>query len=162
MPVPSEIAHAAGSFRFNAGLLDKSIAGLTAEEWRSHPGACSNPMIWVAGHIVWARSRVLRTLNQEWSRPWLPLFERGSSPDDAGKYPRPEEIAAAWGDVKAALSTALEETSAEVLDAPGPEKMPSFDGKLSGTIAFMAWHEGYHVGQAAYLRSWLGRGQVAG
>jgi uncharacterized damage-inducible protein DinB len=90
------------------------------------------------------------------------LFERGSNPGDAGKYPSPEELVAAWQEVKAELSAALEEASEEALAAPGPEKIPSFDGKLSGTLAFMAWHEGYHVGQAAYLRRWLGHGQVAG
>lgn len=162
MPVASQIAHAAGSFSINAGLLEKSIDGLTLEEWQSHPGDSSNPMIWVAGHIIWARSRVLQFLGKEWSRPWLPLFARGSNRDDAGKYPAPEEIVAAWADMKATLTAALEETPAEALAVPGPEKLPSFDGMLSGAVSFMAWHEAYHVGQAAYLRCWLGHGQVAG
>jgi hypothetical protein len=162
MPVASQIAHAAGSFRFNASLLEKSIEGLTLEEWQKQPGDCSNGMIWVAGHIVWARSRVLLSLGKGWSRPWLKLFERGSNPGDAANYPAPEEIVAAWHDVKATLTATLEETSAEALAVPGPEKVPSFDGMLSGVVSFMAWHEAYHVGQAAYLRRWLGRGQVAG
>jgi uncharacterized damage-inducible protein DinB len=162
MAVPSQIVQAAGSYRFNAQLLDKSIDGLTAEEWQKRPGESSNAMIWVAGHIVWARSRVLGLLGKEWSKPWLASFERGSKPGDAAKDPSPEELVAAWQEVKAALSAALEEASEQALDAPGPEKIPSFDGKLSGTVAFMAWHEGYHVGQAAYLHRWLGHGQVAG
>ena len=32
MPVATEIANAAGAFRFNAGLLEKSLEGLSAEE----------------------------------------------------------------------------------------------------------------------------------
>jgi uncharacterized damage-inducible protein DinB len=101
-------------------------------------------------------------MGKEWSRPWLPLFARGSNVADAGQYPSPEEIVAAWHDVKAALTVALEETTAEALSVPGPEKLPSFDGMLSGAVSFMAWHETYHVGQAAFLRRWLGHGQVAG
>ncbi len=162
MPIPTQIAHAAASFRMNAQLLDKSFDGLSAEEWEKCPGDSSNNMIWIAGHIVWARSRVLMLLGKEWSRPWLDLFQRGSNPGDAAGYQSPEELVAAWEDVKTVLSPALEEASAEVLAAPGPEKIPSFDGKLSGVVAFLAWHEGYHVGQAAYLHRWLGHGQVAG
>ena len=43
--------------------------------------------------------------------------------------------------------------------ASGP---PCLDGKLSGLINFMALHETYHVGQAAYVRSWLGHPGVMG
>jgi len=49
-----------------------------------------------------------------------------------------------------------------VLSAPPPGKLPSFDGKISGSVAFLAFHETYHVGQAAYLRTWLGHEGVAG
>jgi uncharacterized damage-inducible protein DinB len=162
MPIATPIAHAAGSFRMNAGLLEKSIEGLTAEEWHKRPGDCANCMIWVAGHIVWARHRVLFYMGREWSRPWLAVFARGSNVADAAQYPSPEELAAAWHDGKAVLTAALEEISIDALSAPGPEKLPSYDGMLSGAVSFMAWHETYHVGQAAYLRRLLGHGQVAG
>ena len=39
---------------------------------------------------------------------------------------------------------------------------PDADGKLCGTVNFMALHETYHVGQAAYVRSWLGKPGVMG
>ena len=35
-------------------------------------------------------------------------------------------------------------------------------GKVSGFIGVLAWHETYHVGQIAYLRSWLGLSGVFG
>ncbi len=162
MPVPTEIANAAGSFRMNAELFEKSIAGLDPEEWNSCPNASSNALIWIAGHIVWARSRALTFMGAEWSRPWLPLFARGAKRVDLSEYPVPEEVAAAWHDVKARLNVALEQISVETLSAPGPERVPSFDGKMSGLLSFFALHESYHVGQAAFLRCWLGRGQAAG
>jgi len=162
MPVASQIDHAAGSFRMNGGLFEKSIEGLTSDEWHKRPGACANSMIWVAGHIVWARHRVLFFVGREWTRPWLPVFARGSNVADAAGYPSPQEMTDAWHEVKAALTVALEDLTVEALSVPGPEKLPSFDGMLSGAIAFMAWHETYHVGQAAYLRRLLGHSQVAG
>jgi len=161
MPVAPQIVQAAAAFRFNSNMLDKSFDGLAQEEWSAHPGEC-NCLFWVAGHVIWARSRVLAILGSPWSRPWLSYFERGSSAADVDNYPSPEEMTAAWQDVKVALTAALEGASPEALTGPGPEKVPSFDGMLAGTIAFMAWHEGYHVGQAAYMRKWLGKGQIAG
>lgn len=161
MPLAPQVVQAAAAFRFNTNMLDKSFDGLTPEDWSAHPGEC-NSLFWVAGHIVWARSRVLATLGAPWTRPWLQYFERGSNSADAARYPSPEELTAAWVDVKAALTAALEAATPEALTAPGPEKVPSFDGMLSGTLAFMAWHEGYHVGQAGLLRKWLGRTRIAG
>jgi len=161
MPVAPQIVQAAAAFRFNTNMLDKSFDSLSPEEWSSHPGSC-NCLLWVAGHIIWARSRVLSQLGVSWSRPWLAQFERGPKPANTPNYPDPAEVTAAWLDVKSALAASLEAASPEALAAPGPEKVPSFDGTLAGTLSFMAWHEGYHVGQAAMLRSWLGRGQIAG
>jgi hypothetical protein len=162
MPVPSQIAHAAASFRQTAELFERSINGLTTEEWTHRPNETSNAMIWVAGHIVWSRSRALEFLGTQWSRPWLPLFARGSKVVDPIEYPPADEIVLAWKDVKASLCTAMEDVSEGALSAPGPEKVPSFDGKLSGLVSFFAFHETYHVGQACYLRRWLGHGQVIG
>ena len=162
MPVASQITHAAGGFRFNANLLDKSIEGISADEWCTCPGDGSNPLTWVTGHIVWARSRALSFLGTTWSRPWLPLFARGAKSGDKAEYPSPDEVVLAWQDVKTALDAALENASPEKLSAPAPAGIPNFDGTVGGLMSFFALHESYHVGQAAYLRSWLGHGQAAG
>ncbi|HXR39931.1 MAG TPA: DinB family protein [Terracidiphilus sp.] len=162
MPVASQIVHAAGSYRLNADLFEKSFAGLTPEEWQTRPSESVNPMIWIAGHIIWARANVLGLLGSSWSRPWLPLFARGAKLAAPGEYPSPEEMVLAWKEVTMSLNAALEDASPEALSAPGPERIPNFDGKLSGVVSFLALHESYHVGQAAYLRRWLGHGQVAG
>jgi uncharacterized damage-inducible protein DinB len=162
MPVATEIVNAAGGFRINANLFEKSLEGISAAEWLACPNESANALIWIAGHIVWARSRALGLLGTEWSKPWLGLFARGTKPADATECPSSEEVIAAWHEVKAALDAALESISAEALSAPAPERIPSFDGKLSGTISFFAIHESYHVGQAAYVRKCLGHGQTAG
>ncbi len=162
MPVAPELVCAAGSFRLNAGWLEKSIADLTTEEWKACPCASVNSVYWILGHVVWSRSFALGVLGQPWSRPWLPLFGRGSKQEDASLSPTAEEIVAAWHEVKPAFDAALETATSEALSAPWTEKAPSLDGKLSGFLGFMAAHEAYHVGQLAYLRRWLGRDAVAG
>jgi uncharacterized damage-inducible protein DinB len=111
---------------------------------------------------VWSRATTLQFLGAPWSRPWLPLFARGAKLLEPSEYPTTEEVLAAWSEVKASLSSAMEGATEEALAAPGPEKIPSLDGKMSGLVGFLAFHETYHVGQAAYLRRYLGHGQVLG
>jgi uncharacterized damage-inducible protein DinB len=164
MPIPNEIASAALAFRQNSDLLTKSHAGLTDEEWLRRPGESSNHLLWITGHLIAVRGNLLRILGQHpaWSRPWLPLFARGAKLVDPSQYPSPEEIRLAWLDVSAALAAAFEQASPEALSAPPPDKLPSFDGTISGAISFLAYHETYHIGQAAYLRRWLGHDGVTG
>ena len=147
MPIANEIANAALAFRQNEDLLIKSHTGLTDEEWLRRPGQSSNHMLWITGHLIAVRGNLLRILGRPaWSRPWLPLFARGAKLFEPSQYPSPEEIRLAWQEMSAALSDAFEKASPEVLSAPSPDKLPSFDGKISGAVAFLAYHETYHIG----------------
>jgi hypothetical protein len=160
MPIASEIAPAAGAFRQNALLLAKSYTGLTAEEWQRRPNDTSNCMLWIAGHLVWARSRAAAILGSTWDRPWLSLFARGAKPIDPAQYPAADEVLAAWGEVSEIMTVAMENATEELLNKPTAP--PSTDGKISGMVGFLSFHETYHVGQAAYLRCWLGHGGIVG
>ena len=162
MPVPSPIAQAAIQYGQNHDLLEKSFQGLSPDEWLKSPAECSNNLLWIAGHIVWARSMALGFLGSLWSRPWLSLFARGAKLVDPAQYPSQEEVITAWRDVSESLTAALENASVEALSAPSPVKSPSFDGKMSGLVSFLAFHETYHVGQICYLRCWLGHDGVVG
>jgi hypothetical protein len=64
--------------------------------------------------------------------------------------------------VSGGLVSALQQPNADVLTKNAPKGPPSFDGKISGTVAFYAFHDTYHVGQVSYLRKWLGYGQTVG
>jgi uncharacterized damage-inducible protein DinB len=162
MPIATEIATAADIYRQNEAYLAKSIEGLTAEEWHSRPNDTSNSMLWVVGHVVWARSRTLKFLGETWERPWLKQFARGAKPGEVTDYPSPDEVVLGLKETKASLTAAIENATGEVLGAAAPEKSPSFDGTIGGLVNFLAFHEAYHVGQAAYLRRWLGREGVSG
>ena len=60
------------------------------------------------------------------------------------------------------MAAALESVSEDLLSKPATEGPPSLDGKVSGIVSFMAIHETYHLGQASYLRSWMGHKGVMG
>jgi uncharacterized damage-inducible protein DinB len=69
---------------------------------------------------------------------------------------------AAWNESSARLNAAMESVSEEALAAPATSGPPSADGKVSGIVNFFAYHETYHIGQASYLRGWLGHPGVMG
>lgn len=155
-------ANLAGSFKFNAGMFNMAVEGIAPESWLLSPGNKSNHLLWIAGHVVWSRKMVLQVLGTGCPRPWEKLFARGAKPVDPVQYPKPEEILAAWAEVSGKLDSALDGASPQFLSEQAPPSGPSFDGRMSGTIAFFSAHESYHIGQMGYLRKWLGYSQAVG
>jgi hypothetical protein len=162
MPVAAPIVFAAASFSQNTTSLTKSFEGLAPEEWLRSPNEKSNHLTWVVGHIIWARAAVAGMLGSPFSKPWFPLVARGSKIADPAEYPSSAELSLALQEVTALLNAAMENATEEVLAGPAPGRTPSADGKLSGTVSFLAWHDTFHVGQTVYLRGWLGHGGVHG
>lgn len=156
MPVPAVIADAAAEFHNNTGLVERVAAGIEPSQWLSRPNEHSNHFLWVAGHMLWARQGVTRFLGAQWQHPGLEVFARSSKIDSSLVYPSPDQLLAAWKESDIALSRLFETITAEALDAPAPPRPPSPNGKLSGLVGVLAWHETYHLGQLSYLRGWLG------
>jgi uncharacterized damage-inducible protein DinB len=149
-------------FKTNTDLMKKATEGINTDHWFLKPGEDSNHLMWVAGHLVGSRGSVLKALGCEWKTPWSSLFSRGAKQTTREQYPSVEEIRKAWSDVSDQLAAALASAPAEVLERPAPKGTPSFDGKVGGLVAFLAFHETYHVGQVSYLKKWLGYGQTVG
>lgn len=163
MPLSPLLTVASQSFNTNSSFLRQGLAGINGEEWCKRPNEHSNSIQWIVGHIVWSRAMVLARLGDKWTLPWMQLYARGSKCVDSPDAPPPEAIMAAWDESCPRLNAAMENASEELLNSPAPQPgPPSADGKLTGVINFMALHETYHVGQAAYLRSWLGKSGVMG
>jgi hypothetical protein len=149
-------------FQANAQSFEKAIAGIPEEHWLVQPSYNSNHLTWIAGHIVVMRAIVPRMLGHSWSAPWEGLFLRGAQLVPGEQCPAPAEIQRAWREVSNNLATALASVSAETLARPVPNEAHSLDGKVGGSIALLSLHETYHVGQACFLRKWLGYGQAVG
>jgi uncharacterized damage-inducible protein DinB len=162
MPVSAIIAGAAAEFTLNTGSLQKAVADLTPEQWLVRPSDHSNHIAWIVGHVLWARHALINRVGGQWSCSGLEVFARSAKLEESISYPAPETLLALWQDSAAALDTALSALTPEALAAPAPPGPPSQDGKVSGFIGVLAWHETYHVGQIAYLRSWLGLSGVFG
>ena len=162
MPVPAVIATAAENYRFNSDFLTKMVSDLSPEEWLRRPDEKLNHIAWIVGHVIWARKAVLTRLGTEWSQPWLSSFARGVKCNDVAAFPPPDTLMDNWIEVSGVLATALDGASEDVLSTPSTQGPPSADGKISGVVNFLAIHETYHVGQASYLRSWLGHKGLMG
>ena len=155
-------SNVASMFKTNTDIINKAIADVAAEDWFRKPGDDSNHLLWVLGHVVVHRGRTLGFLGADWNTEWASLFARGAERIDDGEYPSVEELRDAWSQVSADLSAALRNASPDDLAKAAPAGPPSFDGKISGTVAFFAFHDTYHTGQISYLRKWLGYGQTVG
>jgi hypothetical protein len=163
MPLSSLLSVASQNFNMNSSFLKQGLAGINDEDWCKRPSEDCNSIQWIVGHVTWARAMVLARLGDKWSLPWMPLYARGTKCVDSPDAPTPKAILEAWDESSTRLNKAMENASDELLNSPAPKPgPPSADGKLSGTINFMALHETYHVGQAAYIRSWLGKSGVMG
>jgi len=158
----TDFKNISGMFRANTDIISKAIADVRPEDWYRTPGDDSNHLMWLLGHVVVHRGQVLKTLGRDWSRSWASLFAPGSQRVDDAEYPTIDEMRAAWEEVSQQLRATLRETPPDVLTKPAPEGPPSFDKQLSGTVAFYAFHDTYHVGQVSFLRKWLGYGRIIG
>ena len=157
----TDFLNIAGIFRINTDLFKKTIQGIPSARLLARQADDSNHLLWIAGHVVVHRARVLKLLGQEWSAPWEQLFVRGAKLAEDGLYPGIDEVGQVWDDVSGRLAITLVDASPEALAAPVSKGM-TLDGKISGQISFLALHESYHVGQMAYLRKLLGFGQAVG
>jgi uncharacterized damage-inducible protein DinB len=158
----TDFAYIAGIYKTNTDLFQRAVNGLQPEQWLRRPGNDSNHVMFLAGHLVHSRALVLKSLGSEWPSPWPQLFGRGAKLADAGEYPSPAEITAAWAEVSGKLAGALSTATPEALAAPAPPGPPTLDGKIGGLIAFLALHETYHIGQVAFLARWMGQPQLNG
>lgn len=156
MPVPTDIVVAADNYRFNSNSLKKAVSDISPEEWLKRPDEKLNHIAWIVGHMAYSRSRLLHFMGTEWTEPELEIFGRGSKLQPDSAYPSADLLLKTWNESGHVMAAAFESASEDLLEQPATQGPPSTNGKISGTVNFMAIHETYHLGQISYLRSWLG------
>jgi hypothetical protein len=162
MPIDPRIAAAVQQFGTCAYLVRSSVKHLSREDLLASPGEGSTCMLWNFGHVANTRCGLLQILGVEHPRFHNDLFGRGASHADCDKYPEAEAVAAAFDEASAKLQARFETLTDADLAAPSPRDFPVADKSIAGAITFLAFHEGYHAGQMAYIRKWLGKGQLVG
>ncbi|MHC9542585.1 MAG: DinB family protein [Vulcanimicrobiota bacterium] len=150
-------------FTLSENFFRKSLKDMSNTELLESPSEHSNCMLWIAGHVTYSRSRILNLLGVKIDMPSAQLFARGSGKlIDASGNPGIEEILKVWDECTEALRERLEAMTDSELNQQSPIDLPSDDKSILGALSFFAFHETYHIGQMAYLYTWLGKGQLVG
>ena len=158
----SDLTYIESMFKANTDIVNKAVADVAPGDWFRTPGDDSNHLLWVMGHLIVHRAMTLKMLGGQWDSSWAPLFARGAVRVADDQYPPAEEMKSAWQQVSADLVSAVRNAPADLLDKDAATGGPSFDGKVGGSVALLAFHDTYHAGQVSYLRKWLGYGQTFG
>ncbi len=117
-------------------------------------------MNWVIGHVIATRMFIFELIGLEpfWPKETAELYERGSKPlqDPASAMPL-KELIATFGRTQQQLVNRLKNLDGPELNAP-LEGQTGLLGKTKGeALAFLQWHEAYHMGQVGLLRRVAGK-----
>ena len=149
-------------FRINNDLVSRAIGSLTDEELWQRPTDRSNPMLWIAGHVVQTRASMLKLLGEPFDTGWGDLFNRGAALQERTRYPARADIERVMGDTTARLQSKLAALDDQQLASPATGPALPGASTVADQIAFFAFHESYHVGQLAYIRKALGHAPLVG
>jgi hypothetical protein len=148
-------------FAVNDDLVFRALDGLTHEELCETPTDHSNPMFWVAGHVVQTRAQLLQQLGESVETGWGDIFNRGAALGETARYPSRDEIERVMRDVGPRLQAKLATLDEHQLARPASVKLPGAK-TMADQLAFFALHDSYHVGQMAYIRKALGYPALVG
>lgn len=141
-------------FDVNRYALSVNVEGITHEESLIQPPRGGNCLNWVVGHIVANRNHVLRLLGEEpiWSEAEAEAYRRGSAPILDGARARP------FAKLVEDFHRSQERLGA-ALDRADDAKLAEKEGKetVGESLAFLHFHEAYHIGQTALLRRMAGK-----
>lgn len=138
----------------NDRLFTNALDGITDDIASERPSAHSNPLLWIAGHTLWARYMMLMFLGKPVHNPYQHLFENFKAYDASLPYPSLAEVKSEWEKVTSLLNEAMQGATAEHLAAASPIPNPVGDKTNAGTFAFLAQHESYDIGQMGYLKKY--------
>jgi hypothetical protein len=142
--------------RLDTGLFEKALAGLTREMLLRRVVPGTNPLIWIAGHLASARFSMATLLGEKRTSPLAPVFGRGAVVPEDAALPQAEEVLAVWREISEVVTARLAAATPEQLAQPSPRRFPAGAQHALGGLTFLAYHEGYHLGQMAFIRKGLG------
>lgn len=150
------------SMRVSNQLYKQALAGLSEEELHRCPSSDTSSMLYIAGHLAGSRCLIAELAGLNCENPWKRLFRRGSAIKPPSEYPSIGEVLALWDQVTSLLETGLVEITVSKLAEPCPVDFPFKNKSTLGGIAFLFYHETYHIGQMGLLRKWLGHESLVG
>jgi uncharacterized damage-inducible protein DinB len=151
------VAPLAAVFELNTDLLLNCLDGLSQREAQRRLDGGGNSIIFLAAHLADTRHFLLGRLGHPLANPLSRYLADAQRIEDIGEWPNLDEVRRVWLAVSAQLSDGLSELDAEAIEKPGAHRFPVPDTTPLGMLAFLAQHDSYHVGQAAFIRRQLGK-----
>ena len=142
-------------FNMNSRLFLNTLEGVTEEKAKERVSEHNNPLNWLATHTTWARYNACMFLGKPAKNPYDGMFENFKPFDPTFTYPTLVEVKVEWQKATELLKEAMASVSEEHLAADSPLKSPIGDFTNGGTVAFLAQHESYDIGQMAFLKKYL-------
>ena len=143
--------------KLNHRLFLNALEGVTDEQASERISEHSNPLIWIATHIVWGSYQILQYLGKPLDNPYKGMFEKFKPYSPGDTYPSLESLKAEWKKLGGQVKTALHEVTEEFLAADSSFKSPVGDSTNAGALAFLVQHESFTIGQLAYLKKYFSR-----
>lgn len=146
-----------GLYKTNHWVVTHQTDGLTHEDSLLQLPFRGNCLNWVLGHILVSREDALRLLGipGTWTEAEIARYKFDSEPitsaDDPGILPF-ERLLADFERTQKLLADGF----AEISDQQLAEKNER-GRTVADRLLFLAWHEGYHLGQTEYLRQLAGK-----
>lgn len=141
----------------NTVYLQRMLTGLNDEDMLLSTGE-SNTAGWILGHLHYYRGQIMAKLNKECIlKESEKMFERGAPKNKNVKINLTETL----NDFKLRgeiISDAIEELGDAGLQRKLEISLPGGDNSLENYLAFLSWHETFHLGQIDLILAATGKG----
>jgi len=143
-------------YRFAHSALERNLEGLTDEESVAPPGTAGNCANWLVGHLLWTRDAIHGLLGLP---PAWPAHLGSSQPYSRGSKGFSGANAVSLTMLREALAGSQEQVMAALgrISTSRLEERATDTQTVEERLAFLGFHEGYHVGQVGLVRRLLGK-----
>jgi uncharacterized damage-inducible protein DinB len=144
-------------FDLNTDLLLNTLDGLTESESHQRLAGGGNSIAFLAAHGTDTRHFLASRLGHPLPNPLSRYLADAKSIDEIRAWATLDQVRSAWLSISRHLQTTFESLTPDELARPNVHRFPIPDKTALGLIAFLAQHDSYHLGQAAFIRRQLGK-----
>jgi len=140
----------ANVYGFNSIQFNDRIGNVPDDLANNVVGKNTNPIVWIAGHLINSRVYILSLLGGTYDFPFAEVCK--GKYDSEKNYPSMQELTNHWKAINEKLDPLLANATDEQLESPIDFAPPGNDQTIRGVLIFLLYHEAYHFGQVTNLK----------